>query len=187
MHTIWTGERVRLRPFKDESEWLDLYDEDFLLANPFWGACWTSRQERKKEFETCGMLSTNTLNSFAIERLDSSELVGYEVCSTGHPSYLAGSVGTFILPAHEHRGFGLEAKQLCYCYLFENYPLLSVEATTLANHKRAARGLHASGMRFEGRIKAYHFSDGVLHDMVWYRITRKEWCGLPIRNIVHRG
>jgi RimJ/RimL family protein N-acetyltransferase len=187
MHTIWTGERVRLRPFKDETEWLELYDADFLEANPFWGASWRPRQERKQEFESGGLLGTGLGCVFAIERLDTGALAGYEDHNAGAPAYLAGSVGTFILPAHEHHGFGIEAKQLCYCYLFENYPIYSVEATTLANHQRAARGLHASGMSFAGRIKAVHYSDGVFHDLVWYRITRERWERHPIRDIVHRG
>jgi RimJ/RimL family protein N-acetyltransferase len=187
MHTTWTGERVRLRPFKDDTECLDLYEQDFLAANPFWGATWSPRQERKKDFESAGMLDFIEDSIFAIDRLDTGELVGYEICNAGSPRYLAGSVGTFILPGHEHHGFGLEAKQLCYCYLFENYPILSIDATTLANHKRAARGLYRSGMSFEGRVKAYHFADGVVHDMVWYRIMRDEWRQHPIRNVVQRG
>jgi RimJ/RimL family protein N-acetyltransferase len=186
MHTIWTGERVRLRPFKDETEWQELYEKDFLAANPFWGASWSPRQERKQEFEAGGLLATDKNGVFAIERLDTGELVGYEDHNAGPPIYLSGSVGTFILPAHEHHGFGLEAKQLCFCYLFENYPILSVEATTLANHKRAARGLHRSGMNFVGRIQAFHYSDGVVHDLVWYCITRDEWQRHPIRDIVSR-
>jgi RimJ/RimL family protein N-acetyltransferase len=113
--------------------------------------------------------------------------VGYEEHGSPKPGKLTGWVGTFILPEHWHNGFGIEAKQLCYCYLFESYPILSVESATLSCHKRAARGLHGSGMHFEGRVKAFHYRAGVFHDLVCYRITREEWERHPIRSVVQRG
>jgi RimJ/RimL family protein N-acetyltransferase len=187
MHTIWTGERVRLRPFKDDKEWSGLHEELHGVPNDYWGAWWTSRQELKKDFEPAGMLSPDKYSAFAIERLDTGELVGYEEHGAPKPGGITAWVGTFISPEHWHNGFGVEAKQLCLCFLFENYPILSIESSTLANHKRAARGLHLCGMHFEGRVKAFHYTDGVFHDMVCYRITREEWERHPIRGIVRRG
>jgi RimJ/RimL family protein N-acetyltransferase len=187
LHTIWTGARVRLRPFKDETEWCELHEAEHLVPNDFWGAWWTSRQEMKKDFEPAGMLATEKYSVFAVERLDTGQLVGYEEHGPPAPGAVTAWVGTFILPEHWHHGFGIEAKQLCYCYLFESYPILSVESATLSCHKRAARGLHGSGMSFEGRVRAFHYRDGVFHDLVCYRISREQWEQHPIRSVVQRG
>jgi RimJ/RimL family protein N-acetyltransferase len=187
MHTVWTGERVKLRPFKDEKEWCDLAQELEMVPNEFWGAWWSPRPELKKDFEPAGLLDVEKASMFAIERLDTGELVGYEEHGAPKPGSIEAWVGTVILRAHWHHGFGVEAKQLCYCYLFEHYPVERVWAATLSNHKRAARGLHLSGMRYQGRFRGFHFTDGKYHDLVCYALYREEWEKLPIRLIVKRG
>lgn len=185
MHTIWTGERVRLRPFADEAERCDIYAELHVAPNAFWGPWWSARQRVKKDFEEAGMLATDKYSTFAIERLDTNQLVGYE--EHGFVSNITGWVGTFIKPEHWHNGFGIEAKQLCYCYLFESYPFVRVDSGTLENHTRARAGLERSGMAYEGRVRRMHFADGRYYDMVCYYIFREQWEQLPIRQVVRRG
>jgi RimJ/RimL family protein N-acetyltransferase len=186
MHTIWTGERVRLRPCKDEAERCDLYEELHVTPNQFWGAWWSARQKVKKDFEEAGMLAADKYSTFAVERLDTGELVGYEEYGP-IPTGIGAWVGTFIKPEHWHQGFGIEAKQLCYCYLFESFPLVRVDSGTLEHHIRARNGLELSGMRYEGRVRRMHFMDGCYYDMVAYAIFREQWEQLPIRQIVKRG
>ena len=188
MHTIWTGERVRLRPFTDEHEWVAMQEELHVEPNEFWGAWWHPRGKLKKDFEETGMLNPSKFSAFAIERLDTGEAMGFEEFgpNTGDNS-LGAWLGTFIKRPHWHQGFGLEAKQLVLCYLFENHPYERVGSDTLANHKRAARGLFECGMHFEGRIRGAHFMDGQYHDIVCYTIYREEWEKLPIRQTVKRG
>ena len=187
MHTIWTGERVRLRPFKDEQEWCDLQQEQRAVPHEFWGVMWRARQEFKKNFEPAGMLEPGKHGAFAVERLDTGELVGEELHGLEYQPGIVGYVGTFLKPAHWHQGFGIEAKQLCYCYLFENYPITQIWADTVECHTRAASGLVRSGMRFDCRAKCFHFIDGKYYDLVCYSIFREEWEQLPIRQIVKRG
>ena len=188
MHTVYTGERVRLRPFESKEEFLGLWEELHSYPNEFWGAWWYPRQARDKQFEDTGMLDPQKYSNFAIERLDTGELVGYEEhggSDEGGPT--CNWIGTFTKPEHWHNGFGIEAKQLCMCYLFENYPLNRVDTATLQHHSRARAGLIASGMRYEGAIRGYHYGDGRYHDMVCYVIFREEWERLPVRQIVKRG
>jgi len=188
MHTIWTGERVRLRPYADEKEWCDMQEELHREPNDFWGAWWHPRAMLKKDFEETGMLDASKRSVFAIERLDTGVAVGFEECGPGSgATSIGGWVGTFIKREHWHSGYGIEAKLLAMCFLFENYPYVRVDAGTLANHKRAAHGLHLCGMRYEGRIKGAHYADGKYHDIVCYCIFREEWEKLPIRQIVKRG
>jgi len=185
VNTIWTGERVRLRPFKDKDEYVSIKHELHVVPNAFWGAWWSTRRELEEDFDKTGMLGVEKYNTFAIERLDTSQLVGCEeyVFSTS----LSAWVGTFIRPEHWHRGFGIEAKQLCYCFLFESFPLARVDAGTLAHHKRAINGLLRSGMKFEGRVRRVICTYGHYYDEVIYSIFREEWEQLPIRQVVKRG
>jgi RimJ/RimL family protein N-acetyltransferase len=185
MHTIWTGERVRLRPFKDEKEHASLKEDLHITPNEFWGAWWAGRQQINKAFAPAGKLAPDKYSMFAIERLDTNQLVGYE--EYGAISSIAAWVGTFIKPEHWHCGFGIEAKQLCYCYLFESYPLVRVDSGTLEHHTRARHGLQNSGMTFENRVRRMHYTEGRYYDMVTYHLFREDWEQLPIRQIVRRG
>ena len=188
MYTIWTGERVRLRPFHDEQEYMQMQEDLHLEPNEHWGAWWHPRAKLKKEFADTGNLSAGKRCVFCIERLDTAEAVGFEMCGpiTG-VNCISGCIGTFLKPEHWHQGFGIEAKQLALCFLFENYPYTRVDAGTVANHKRAAAGIHRAGMKYEGRVRGLHFTDGHYHDLVFYRISREDWEQLPIRKIVKRG
>lgn len=187
MHVIYTGERVRLRPFEDAAEFMRVDDEIMAVPNEHWGPWWTPRPKQKREFEETGLLEPGGSCAFAVERLDTGEVAGVEYCGLRAPTRIYGFVGTFILERHWHRGFGIEAKQLAYCHLFENYPITQVWAGTVETHARAAKGLHLSGMRYEWRVKCNHFIHGKLYDLVRYSIRREEWLELPIRRIVRRG
>jgi RimJ/RimL family protein N-acetyltransferase len=187
MQVIYSGERVRLRPFKDAKEFSELHMELHRVPNIVWGCWWHPAAGLNKDFEDAGKIAVDKESAFAIERLDTGELGGYEEWGGPRPGRPKGWVGTFIRPAHWHRGFGIEAKQLCYCFLFENLPVDRVDSATLSNHKRAAHGLHASGMHFEGRLKGMYFSEGKYRDLVCYAIFREEWEQLPIRQVVKRG
>jgi len=187
MHTVYTGERVRLRPFTDKEEILGLWDELHTVPNEFWGPWWDTRQTREKKFEDAGMIDPGKYSMYAMERVDTGELVGYEEHGGMEHGAIFNWFGTFIKPEHWSNGFGIEAKQLCMCYLFENYPLMRLDTATLQNHKRARAGLIACGMYYEGAIRGYHYSDGRYWDMVCYAINREEWETLPIRKVVKRG
>lgn len=187
MHTIWTGERVRLRPFRDAEEWCGLREAIHDEPNFHWGPMWSPRQRDAKRFEDAGLIDAGKHSVFAIERLDTGELVGFENHGLEAPHDLVGWVGTFIKEEHWHNGFGIEAKLLCYCYLFENYPITQIWADTVECHTRAASGLHRSGMRFDCRAKCFHCIDGKYYDLVCYSLMREEWEQLPIRQVVRRG
>ena len=187
MHTVYTGERVRLRPFRDKDEWSGLWDELHGEANEYWGAWWMTHGRREKDFDPAGMLQPGKYSHFAIDRVDTGELVGYLEHGGKGPGHVYNWVGTFIKQEHWHKGFGIEAKQLCYCYLFENYPLVRVDTATLQHHVRARQGLVASGMHYEGAIRGYHWCRGRYHDLVCYVIFRDQWERLPVRSVVERG
>ena len=112
--------------------------------------------------------------------------MGCELCGAV-PHGIEGWFGTFILPEHRRQGFGIEAKLLAFCFLFENFPIRSVMSDTVANHTAARKGMEACGMQLEGWLRAAHQIDGQWYDVPWYRISREQWEKLPIRGIVKRG
>lgn len=187
MNTKYTGERVRIRPFSSEEEYSGLQEMLHVEPNDHWGAWWHPRAKTKKDFEETGMLSVDKHSVFAIESLESGELVGLEEYGGVNAGRCCGWLGTFITREHWHKGFGIEAKLLCFCHVFENFAVERVEADTLENHTRAASGLVRCGMKFEGRISKYHFIDGKFYDVVCYRIFRKEWETMDYRHKVKRG
>jgi len=189
MYTTYTGARVRIRPFKDWDEVKRINFEQFITPNEFWGPQWFPFAIAKRFFEETGYLGTSGMNLFAVDRLDTGELVGSEIYGARRNEIngISASLGTEIMPEHRHMGFGIEAKQLCICFLFENFPLEKVYADTTNIHAPAVRGLKACGMHYEGANKCLHYKDGTYHHKVYFTIYREEWECLPIRQIVKRG
>ena len=187
MNVIYTGELVRLRPFHDMEEWLTIQREPEFSMSPFWGPFQWPVQQQRESYEQSGRLATDGGSSFAVERLDSGEIVGIEDYGAIRPGVLTTWLGTCLAGRHHGRGFGREAKLLVLCFLFENFPLQSVYADTTAEHLRAQLGLEAIGMRQVGSYAACHWRDGKLIDVPLYQIMREQWEQLPIRSLVRRG
>jgi RimJ/RimL family protein N-acetyltransferase len=185
MHVIYTGERVRLRPFRDWDEYLELLRENYDEPAQFWPAKRCPVERKRKWFTETGGLDERR-GEFAIERLDSGRLIGNLSHSTYRPA-LCANIGTLIRVEHRYRGYGVESKQLMMCYLFENFPMLRVEATTLVHHRRARRGVELAGMSLESVSGRRRWSRGKLAGWLTYRIFREQWEQLPIRQVVRRG
>lgn len=187
MHTHYSGSRVRLRPFRDAAEWRAMCTEQGIEINKHWGCWWQPLRTMEKDFENCGMLGTGGYNAFAVERVDTGELIGMEEYGMEGVEYLKAWIGTFISLPHTGQRFGVEAKQLVYCHLFENYPLQRVYSETVETHSGAAKGLMLSGMRYEGRARLKTIRDGRAYDTVLYALHREEWEAMEYRHSVVRG
>lgn len=187
MHTTYTGERVRIRPFSSTEEWELIAANEQQELNEHWGVWHWPQAKIRKEFEKGGMLLTDSYSAFAIERLDTAELVGYEEYGAMASGKCGTWIGTFVIGKHRHNGFGIEAKLLNLTHLFENYPLRTVYADTTEEHSRARNGLDACGMKLVGMRRKAHWFKGRHIGVVQYQIMREEWEKLPIRGIVKRG
>jgi RimJ/RimL family protein N-acetyltransferase len=187
MQVTYTGEKVRIRPFRDFAEIDSVHVQDYAIPDPFRGPRWWPVSAREAEFDKHGMLDHERYSMSAIERLDTGAVVGISGCSPYRSGLLSMNIGTFVMRAHRARGFGIEAKQLLLCRLFESYPLTAVRASTMEHHAAACRSLEASGLRCYGRLRAIEWTDGQCHDELEYEIFREEWEQLPIRQIVRRG
>ena len=187
MHTTYSGERVRIRPFAGVEEWLRIICEEEQKPNDHWGYWYWPRKDARKEFEKAGMLVSDAYSAFAVERIDTGELVGYEEYGAMSAGKCGTWIGTFVVEQHRHNGFGIEAKLLNMTYLFENYPLRTIVSDTTQTHLPAQRGLEACGFRHIGARRKSHCFQSKWVDIVQYQILREEWEKLPIREIVKRG
>jgi len=187
MHTIYTGERTRIRPFRDADEWHYTVSLDCGVPNEHWGPWHCPRAHALKEFEETGLVAPDKYSAMAIERVDTGELVGLEEHGAMHPGKTSTWIGTFVMKEHRKQGFGAEAKQLMLCYLFENFPLSTVIADTTATHRDAKRGLELCGMHFIGARRKAHCYHGKYVDVVLYQIMRADWEAGEYRSKVQRG
>lgn len=187
MHTTYTGARVRLRPFTSGEEAYHLLARVNRNINPYWGEMWGSELGQIREFESNGYMDAKEVCCFAVDRLDTGELVGFEVAVPQCKGPLVGEVGTFIDPKHQRQGFGVEAKQLCMCFMFDYLPLNQILGITIENHAPARRGLELCGMKYFGSKRKVVFSKGKWRDVEYYRMWRKDWEGHPIHGILRRG
>jgi len=185
MHAIYTGSRIKLRPWRDREEYGRAVTETTLEPNPWWGPDWYPGS--KEYFDGAGMLHAKGHSSFALDMVDGGDWIGFEDCGGLSVAGLAAWVGTYILRHHQGQGYGTEAKQLMMCYLFENYPIQVVWADTVKTHRPARTSLERCGMRYFGCRRGAIVSNGKYTDQVFYRIFREQWEQLPIRQVVKRG
>ena len=187
MYTIYTGELVRIRPYQSLEEFNDTVNLSMQEPNDHWGPWYWPQGSREKDFKSAGMLEPTKYSQFAVERLDTGECVGTEEHGGLKPGELSTWLGTEIHRPHWSNGFGIEAKKMMLCYLFENFPLDSVRADTCGHHKRAWAGLEAIGMTYFGSFKGVHYAQGVLYDIPQFVIFREQWEAMDYRHTVKRG
>lgn len=187
MHVIYTGKLVRLRPFRDADEVASLICNQEIWFNEHWGQWYEPEATVRKDFEETGFLSADKYSMFAIERLDTGELVGCEEYGGMSPARFNTWIGTMILEQHRSKGFGREAKQLAMCYLFENYPLQMIWSDTTSEHTRAQAGLEAVGFQPIGTARRFKKRNDRFFDNPFYQLFREDWEKMPVREYVTRG
>ncbi|MCB1186570.1 GNAT family N-acetyltransferase [bacterium] len=185
MHVVYTGERVRLRPFRDLDEYMQLQGQRDLHMNAFWGPWHSSEPALRRAFEADGLLGGDEA-CHAIEDLSDGAVAGVALHGTPAGGELSCWLATFVLESRWGRGLGREAKLLKLCHLFENYSVQSVWAGTTGEHEPASRGLLACGFRLAGGLRHYHWH-GKYVDILDYQLMRSDWEAMPIRQTVRRG
>jgi RimJ/RimL family protein N-acetyltransferase len=186
MYNVYIGKTVRLRPFASLDEFKAVSLDAGIELNAHWGSWFWPLDHVNEDWEGSGGHGTGKYSSLAVERLDTGELIGHEEYGLDLPHQPTGWVGTYIMPRHQGQRFGVEAKQLMFCLLFENFPLLKLYSDTVETHLAAARGLKLAGMRYEGRHSKWVVQGGQYYDTVLYGLTRGEWEAMPYRGKVRR-
>ncbi|MCB1216737.1 GNAT family N-acetyltransferase [bacterium] len=155
--------------------------------NPFWGPMWRTERVLRSTFERDSGIDNGSWGQLAITDGTDDRAVGIEILAPMCEGQLDALIGTLILRRHWSRGFGMQAKRLAMCYMFENFAVERVSARTLATHVRALTGLRRCGMRCEGLVPCSQYSAGSHAAMSHWVITRREWRSQPWLAEVHRG
>lgn len=186
MHTTYTGPRLRLRPYASKEEGFELVQALHLTPTPAWGPLWFPLGHIADGWDESGWMDNEALG-FAVEERASGQTAGYVDLNPPGTQRLDAVVSTFILPQFRRQGYGVEAKQLVLCCLFENYAAQRATAITLGNHVAARRGLELCGFTHEGSLRGKYFSEGHFVDMVFYTMLREQWERMEYRRSVMRG
>ncbi len=82
-----------------------------------------------------------------------------------------------VITRSEKRGQGLGKKilSLTLKHLFNNYPLVRIEADTDVENKPAQKVLTSIGFKNEGRLRNYRFHHGSWHDSFMFSITKDDY------------
>ena len=184
MYTTYTGPQVRIRPFRDLAEWDSLACIGIDEPGEHWGPWFESVQQNRPLFNDYSGMNEQKEYCMAIEEISTGRLVGEENI---HPHRLGAWLGTHVLEGHRRRGYGVEAKLLAACLLFDNFPLENIFAVTLAGHSRAIRGLQLCGMQPLGCEATSYFSAGRYANRVYFNMSRTAWLAMDYRHRVHRS
>ena len=123
MYTTYTGQLVRIRPFRDETELREFCTVQFSMLNAQFGDCRWRIDDAVERYRL--NLASGLETCFAVEQVGKGKHVGW-VNARPQRDQLAGSIGTEIPSEQRSRGYGREAKLLASCHLFENFPIESL-------------------------------------------------------------
>ena len=126
MYTTYTGDRLRLRPYRDADEMIGSLSRLRSLESSTWGPVPLTEAAERRHFESHSRMPFPGSGVFAVETLD-GELAG-PVSYKVHRRGIRAGVGTVIEENHRKRRLGVEARLLCLCFIFENLPVGKVEA-----------------------------------------------------------
>lgn len=187
MHTCYSGQLVRLRPFRDFEEVAQVLYPLELIDFGHWAPHPWSLPSLRARFDENALLPAAGAGFWAMERLENGACVGYSYIVLPRIGEISAEIGTMILPEGHGLRLGVESKALSMCVLFENYPVQRVYANTLGSNRAALRSMELSGLRYSFHEQRFYARSGDTRDCVTYDISREQWEQHPIRDSIKRG
>jgi len=85
-----------------------------------------------------------------------------------------------VITVTEKRGTGLGKRiiRILLKHLFDNYPLVRIEADTDHNNTGAQKVLKNCGFKEEGRLRNYRYHHGKWNDSIIYSLTHEDYNNL---------
>lgn len=74
-----------------------------------------------------------------------------------------------------NQGYGTEALRAVFDFAFTQLEVAAIDADHMADNPASGAVMRKVGMRYQGRIPGKYLKNGILHDVVCYRVMRKEW------------
>lgn len=172
-----TGERVSLRPYRDD-------DADALFAlygdpevTRWWShEPWTDKQQVVAYFER--MLRDRESSEFypwAITSNANDGLIGTVALYDIDHTHRRGMIGYSLSPSAQGHGYAHEALRLMIGFAWTSLDLHRLEADTDPENIPSRRLLEKLGFAIEGTMRKRWFVHGAWHDTSWYGLLREEF------------
>lgn len=123
-----------------------------------------------------------TLLDFVVDHRENG-VVGVTGLSELAPRDRRATVGTWFGRAWWGKGVNRESKALIAALAFEHLGLERLTAWANTRNGRSQTALEAVGFRREGVLRAWHRHGDVAHDVVVFRMLRREWEAGPLRDL----
>ncbi|GAA4168544.1 GNAT family protein [Gryllotalpicola koreensis] len=177
---VLTGARVRLRAAEPadlerlaswyrDAEFTVLQSETFQIASQA-----ETVEQMKKWFSNDGVRGGG---NFAVESLDSGEVVGGVNIWGGRLPERAGTLAIQIGGPFVGKGFGTDALRVAVDFAFRELGLNRLQLTVAAFNSRGIKAYQKAGFVVEGRRRQATFHDGRFHDQLLMAILFEEWAG----------
>lgn len=173
-NNLLSGTKIHLNAVTEEdiptiTNWYQ--NADFLRLLDAVAAMPRGYEETKKEFLQS---SPNTFR-FAIRENGSQQLLGIVQLQSILWTHGVTWVAIEIDPAHQNKGIGQEAMQLCLKFAFHELNMHRVQLTVFEYNSRAIATYEKLGFQQEGAYREFLFRDGKRYDMLLFGLLRPEW------------
>lgn len=174
---ILATSRLRLR-------WLEARDvpaQFAIFSDPavvrYWsGSRWTAMSQAEEAVaKALGDYRSGDALRFAVERLDSGEMIGNVSLFEFFPQSRRCEIGYAIASAHWGQGFATEAVRAALEYAFHELAVNRVEADVDPRNGASARVLERLGFQKEGYMPERWIVNGETADTVYYGLLRRHW------------
>lgn len=180
--TLLEGDRVRLRPWRDDDlPHLAAWENDPATAAL---QSTTIRPQSAsimvERFRSGSAYNGDTQIGFCVAARKDDTLAGY-VCLWGANLQSRSATFAIILgPAFQGRGYGPEAIRLMLRYGFDEMGLHRIQLGVWAYNDRAIAAYRKCGFREEGRRRDAIFHAGRFHDELMMAVLEPEWRAGPV-------
>lgn len=127
----------------------------------------SSLRELEKEFEKDGF-SNDTFQMLIIEVKE--KIIGLIYLNFYRQGIV--NIGLVLFPDFCNLGYGKSIIELMVQYVFDNYPIVRIEADTDVDNKQAQRVLEENGFVKEGVLRKYRYHHGLYRDSVLFSLVR---------------
>jgi RimJ/RimL family protein N-acetyltransferase len=175
---FWQGEKIRLRPMRQEDAALWLAESTDSEGIRFLGYG-IDLPKSVKDAEAFGekyaeFNSRDERIMFSIETLDGELVGGINLHGVDEKNGTFG-IGTRIYRPFRGLGYALEAKTILLRYAFYELRLQKYNIRCLATNEAMIRHAQRLGCQEEGRIRRNVFTNGRYHDELLFGLTKEEF------------
>jgi RimJ/RimL family protein N-acetyltransferase len=176
-HSIWQGERVRLRAVEPE-DWkiFNQWDLDSDMARDCYWVPFPKSQEaaRKWALDLSLEAPKGDAFSFVIEN-HKGEFVGNINPHDCDPRSGTFKYGLAIRREFQRQGYASEAIRLVLRYFFQELRYQKVTVDIYAFNEASIKLHEKLGFQHEGRVRRVYFTNGEYHDSLILGMTREEY------------